>query len=42
VMTDGPGGLWIGQQKVTAQNAQTHKRLVSDLRLDVRQQQAAG
>jgi hypothetical protein len=24
VMTDGPGGLWIGQQKVTAQNAQTY------------------
>jgi hypothetical protein len=23
VMTDDPGGLWIGQQKVTAQNAQT-------------------
>ena len=21
VMTDGPGGLWIGPQKVTAQNA---------------------
>src|SRR3954468_4144641 len=24
VMTDGPGGLWIGQQKITAQNAQTY------------------
>lgn len=24
VMTDGPGGLWIGQQKVTPQNAQTY------------------
>ena len=24
VMTDAPGGLWIGQQKVTAQNAQTY------------------
>ena len=24
VMTDGPGGLWIGQQKVTRQNAQTY------------------
>ena len=24
VMTDDPGGLWIGQQKVTAQNAQTY------------------
>jgi hypothetical protein len=24
VMTDGPGGLWIGQQKVTAQNAVTY------------------
>jgi hypothetical protein len=24
VMTDGPGGLWIGQQKVTAQSAQTY------------------
>ena len=25
VMTDGPGGLWIGQQKVTAQSAQTYQ-----------------
>ena len=24
VMTDGPGGLWIGQQKVTPQNAVTY------------------
>src|SRR5688572_15781562 len=24
VMTDGPGGLWIGQQKVTPQNAPTY------------------
>src|SRR4051812_34612875 len=24
VMTDGPGGLWIGQQKVTLQSAQTY------------------
>jgi len=24
VMTDAPGGLWIGQQKVTAQSAQTY------------------
>ena len=24
VMTDGPGGLWIGQQKVNAQSAQTY------------------
>jgi hypothetical protein len=24
VMTDGPGGLWIGQQKITASNAQTY------------------
>jgi len=24
VMTDSPGGLWIGQQKVTAQSAQTY------------------
>ena len=24
VMTDGAGGLWIGQQKVTAQNAVTY------------------
>src|SRR5256885_3986908 len=24
VMTDGPGGLWIGQQKVTAQSAQSY------------------
>src|SRR3984893_7633508 len=24
VMTDGPGGLWVGQQKVTPQNAQTY------------------
>src|SRR5947209_5015375 len=24
VMTDTPGGLWIGQQKVTAQNAVTY------------------
>src|SRR6185369_5733057 len=25
VMTDGPGGLWIGQQKVTSQSAQTYQ-----------------
>jgi hypothetical protein len=25
VMTDGPGGLWIGQQKVTPQSAQTYQ-----------------
>ncbi len=25
VMTDAPGGLWIGQQKVTAANADTYK-----------------
>jgi len=25
VMTDAPGGLWIGQQKVTAQSAQNYK-----------------
>src|SRR3954469_1586338 len=24
LMTDGPGGLWIGQQKITAQNSQTY------------------
>src|SRR5712692_9115808 len=24
VMTDGPGGLWIGQQKITPQNSQTY------------------
>jgi hypothetical protein len=24
VMTDGPGGLWIGQQKITASNAKTY------------------
>ena len=24
VMTDGPGGLWIGQQKITPSNAQTY------------------
>ena len=24
VMTDAPGGLWIGQQKVTARSAQTY------------------
>src|SRR5687768_18619440 len=25
VMTDAPGGLWIGQQKVTAANSATYK-----------------
>ena len=24
VMTDAPGGLWIGQQKITAANAKTY------------------
>ena len=36
VMTDGPGGLWIGQQKVTPQNAQTY-----NLPLDPNREEAA-
>ena len=36
VMTDGPGGLWIGQQKVNAQNAQTY-----NLPLDANREEAA-
>ena len=36
VMTDGPGGLWIGQQKVTPQSAQTY-----NLPLDTNSDEAA-
>ena len=36
VMTDEPGGLWVGQQKVTPQNAQTY-----DLPLDTDRDEVA-